>query len=209
MGSFFAEQVARPAKTRVDGRLAALEDETMKGDGKFGYVDHMVSEHRRLDQLLRRTLATVPSWEELDAEDWLPRVRSGLVAIQTELAHHFRDEEQGGCLEEAVARCPQLSADVQKIEAQHDDLLARLSELIDRCQCCGKVKPQQAHCLEQELRQIVRELRIHEALENRIMQQGFNVCVESEDLADRPAVEPVRVETARQPLAMGARPGVV
>jgi hypothetical protein len=131
------------------------------------------------------------------------------VAIQTELAHHFRDEEQGGCLEEAVARCPPLSADVQKIEAQHDDLLARLSELIDRCQCCGLPTPQQARCLEQELRQIVRELRIHEALENKIMQQGFKVCVEQEDLAEVLAVAPARAETARQQSSLGARLGVV
>ena len=178
----------------------------MKSDGTFAYVDHMLSEHRRLDQLIRRTLATVPSWEELDAADWLPRVRSGLVAIQLELAHHFRAEEQGGCLEEAVARCPQLSAEVQKIEAQHDDLLARLGELMDRCQCCGKQTPQQARCLEQELRQIIRELRLHETLEKKIMQQGFNVCLEHEDMADQAAVEPARVEAARAETAVrGAR----
>src|SRR4029450_1925477 len=83
------------------GCSAAAGGKTMKnGDCKFAYVDHMLSEHRRLDQLIRRTLASVPSWEELDAADWLPRMTSGLVAIQTELAHHFRDEEQGGCLEE-------------------------------------------------------------------------------------------------------------
>ncbi len=169
------------------------------GNGKFAYVDHMLSEHRRLDQLIRRTLAAVPSWEELDAADWLPRMRSGLVAIQTELAHHFRDEEQGGCLEEAVARCPQLSAEVQKIAAQHNEILARVSELVDRCQCCGKLTPQQARGLEQELRQIVRELRIHEGLENRIMQQGFSVCLENEDMAEQ-----TREPAARQPAARAA-----
>jgi hypothetical protein len=35
--------------------------------------------------------------------------------------------------------------------------------------------------LEQELRQIVRELRLHEALEDKIMQQGFSVSLANEN----------------------------
>jgi len=163
----------------------AAEGEIMKnGDNKFAYVDHMLTEHRRLDQLVRRTTSALPSWEEMDAQDWLPRMTNGLVAIRTELAHHFHDEEQGGCLEEAVARCPQLSAQVQKIEGQHEEILTRLNELIDRCQCAGKLTPQQSLAIEQELRQIVGELRVHESLENRIMQQGFSVCLENEDMSE-------------------------
>lgn len=151
------------------------------GCGNFGYVDHMRTEHQRLEQLIHRTLAALPSWEEMDAQAWLPRMTEGLVAIRAELAHHFRDEEQGGCLEEAVARCPQLSAEVQRIERQHEDLLQGLSELVDRCQSRGKLSPEQASALAQELRQVVRELRTHEALEDRIMQQGFSVAPPNDD----------------------------
>jgi len=154
------------------------------GADKFAYVDHMLSEHQRLEQLIRRTLSALPSWEELDSQEWLPRMTNGLVAIRTELAHHFRDEEQGGCLEEAVARCPQLSTEVERIEGQHEEILLRLSELVDRCQCAGKLTPQQLFALEQELRQNVRDLQVHEALENRIMQQGFSVCLEVEGLLE-------------------------
>jgi ferredoxin len=154
------------------------------GDNKFVYVDHMLTEHRRLDQLVRRTISALPTWEEMDAPDWLPRMTNGLVAIRTELAHHFHDEEQGGCLEEAVARCPQLSAEVQRIEGEHEQILTGLNELIDRCQCTAKLTPQQSLAIEQELRQIVRELRAHEALENRIIQLGFGVCLENEDMSE-------------------------
>ncbi|MCI0361796.1 MAG: hypothetical protein L0211_25195 [Planctomycetaceae bacterium] len=153
------------------------------GASKFAYVDHMLAEHQRLEQLIRRTIASVPNWEEMDSEDWLPHMLSGLVAIRTELVHHFRNEEQGGCLEEAVARCPELSAEVQRIEGEHDEILARLSDLIDRCQCRGKLTPQKAVAIDQELRQIVRELRVHETAENRIMQQGFSVSLKGEGAA--------------------------
>jgi hypothetical protein len=154
---------------------------------RFAYVDHMQAEHRRLDSLLRRTLATLPAWEEADDAHWLPRMVTGLVAIRGELAHHFRNEEQGGRLEEAVARCPALSADVRLIEREHDDLLAHLDELIARCQTAATPTPAQARAVDQEFRQIVRELKLHEAQENRVMQRGFNVCVNGDAAQERPA----------------------
>ena len=167
----------------------------MNGENEpYLYVQHMQSEHLKVDQLIRRTLAAVPTWEEPDAADWLPRMRNGLVQIHTELAHHFREEEQGACLEEAVARRPQLSSEVQRIGKQHDELLARLSELIDRCQCCSKLTAQQSKAIEQELREVVRDLRAHEALENKIMQEGFGVCLKSEDAS--PKADFSRLNTA-------------
>ena len=161
------------------------------GDEKFAYVEHMLSEHRHLDQLLRRTLATLPSWEEADAAGWLPRMARSLEAIRAELAHHFQSEEQGGCLEEAVARCPQVAADVEKTEREHDALLERVDELIARCQTTAVPSAAKAQALDQELRQVVRDLRRHEAEENRIMQRGFSVCLEGE------ALEPQAIASAR------------
>jgi hypothetical protein len=158
------------------------EGKTMNGnDCEFVYVDHMLAEHRRLDHLVRRTMASIPGWEETDAAGWLPRMQAGLAEIRAELAHHFRKEEEGGCLEEAVARCPQLSADVGHIEAEHRDLLAGLDDLIDRCRTLGATTATQAQALDAELRGLVRRLRAHEALENRVMQRGFNVSLSDQD----------------------------
>jgi iron-sulfur cluster repair protein YtfE (RIC family) len=166
-----------------DAGVPPREDKTMNDrDEKFAFVDYMQAEHRRLEQLLRRTLAALPSWEEADTDGWLPRMTAGLTAIRAELAHHFRTEEQGGCLEEAVARCPQLSPDVEKIEREHDELLEHLDELIARCQTTAAPTAAQARALEQEFRQIVHELKLHEVEENRIMQRGFSVCLEGEEL---------------------------
>jgi hypothetical protein len=150
-------------------------------DCKFVYVDHMLAEHRRLDQLVRRTMASIPGWEEADAAGWLPRMQAGLQEIRTELAHHFRKEEEGGCLEEAVARCPQLSVDVGHIEAEHRELLASLDDLIGRCRTLGATTAAQAQVLDAEFRAVVHKLRAHEARENRVMQRGFNVSLSDED----------------------------
>ena len=157
-------------------------------DERFAYVNHMVAEHRHLDQLMRRTLAALPAWEEADNAQWLPRMVKGLQAIRNELAHHFHDEEQGGCLEEAVARCPPLSTEARQIERQHDELLEHLDELISRCQTAAAPTPAQARCVDQEFRQIVREVKLHEALENRIMQRGFNVCLNADAVEQQPVL---------------------
>jgi hypothetical protein len=157
-------------------------------DERFAYVDHMLAEHRHLDRLLRRTLAMLPAWEEADNTHWLPRMVSGLAAIRNELAHHFHDEEQGGCLEEAVARCPALSTEARQVERQHDELLEHLDELISRCQTTAPPTPAQARAVDQEFRQIVREVKLHEAQEAHIIQRGFNVCLSGDSIEPRPTV---------------------
>ncbi len=154
-------------------------------DERFSFVDYMQAEHHRLEKLLRRTLATLPAWEEADTAEWLPRMTAGLTAIRAELAHHFRTEEQGGCLEEAVARCPPLATDVQCVQRQHNELLEHLDELIARCQTTA-ASAAKARAVDQELRHVVRELRLHEAHENRIMQRGFGVCIEGQTLDQQP-----------------------
>ena len=93
--------------------------------GERSYVEHLLAEHRRLDQLIRNALATLPAWEEAESATFLPGMIAGLAAIRAELVHHFREEEAGGCLEEAVARCPGLSAEVADTQAEHAMLLAR------------------------------------------------------------------------------------
>jgi hypothetical protein len=154
--------------------------QTKTTEDKYAYVEHMRQEHRRLEHLIQRALATIPGWEDRDGPQWMPRTAEGLVAIRNELVHHFHDEEQGGCLEEAVARKPQLSCDVQRIESQHEELLERLDELIGRCESARRPSTAQAQATELELRQLVRELRQHEVLEIRIMQQGFDVVVDEQ-----------------------------
>ena len=151
-------------------------------DDKFIYVQHMLAEHQRLDQQIRWTLATFPSWEDVDLTVWTPRMTEGLKRIRRELEHHFREEEQGGCLEEAVAQCPALSADVQAIEAEHPQLLAEVDSLIRRCGSYMTCTASVAKEVQIAVQALVHKLRTHETLENRIMQRGFGVCLEYRDV---------------------------
>jgi Hemerythrin HHE cation binding domain len=143
-----------------------------KSCGEYPYFDHLMAEHRRLDELIHQTLKAPPDWEEGDV-DWPPRLVEHLTAIRQEMAHHFREEEEGGCLEEAVAHCPSLSTEVLHIEAEHNRLLADMDDLILRAKRLERPKPRDARALGQELQAVVHALRAHEAEETRVIERGF------------------------------------
>lgn len=91
-----------------------------------GYMRHMDEQHKRLNQELRRL------HDEVQGGAPRAAILSDLEALRRDLAAHFREEEEGGCLEEAVSRCPSLAHEVRMIEAEHRELLAQLDAMIAR-----------------------------------------------------------------------------
>jgi len=146
---------------------------------QFVYVDHLLAEHRRLERLIHRTLASIPTWEESDFVGWLPAMRSGLEAVRAELAQHFKEEEAGGCVEEAIARCPGVSQEAQAVLQEHGPILAELDRLIALCRRAQPPTADEARQIEHDFRALVRRLRQHEAVENDIMQRAFAVSLEN------------------------------
>lgn len=158
-------------------------------DEKFAFVDHLMAEHRRLDHLLLQAAAVL---RERDGEcaRWLTQLAPAIAAVRCELAEHFGAENQGGCLEEAAARCPAVSPDVRRLVCEHDEILERLDELLGRCQTTTEPTKAQVGAIEQELRLIVSEVRRHETQESRVVERGFSVNLQDEDAtANDPAAE--------------------
>jgi hypothetical protein len=151
----------------------------ISGSGDYAYVEHLLAEHRRLEQLIHRTLATLPAWDAPSGGEWLPAIMDGLQAIRREAAEHFREEEMGGCLEEAVAHCPRLSSELTRAEREQRELLADLDELIARAGQLHAPSIRDAHILGQELRAVIHKLRSHEATENHIIEHGFAVSLDT------------------------------
>jgi len=151
------------------------------GFGDYVYVERLVTEHHRLEQLIRRTLASLPDWDAPSTGHWLPVLLEGLEAIRHEAAQHFHEEEMGGCLEEAVAHCPSLSGELTRAEKEQRELLADLDDLIARARQLDAPSTRDAQIFSQELRAVIHKLRAHEAAENRIIEHGFAVSLENED----------------------------
>jgi hypothetical protein len=106
-------------------------------------------------------------------------VRSGLESVRKELAQHFAEEEAGGCIEEAIARCPGVSQEAQAVLQEHGPILTELDRLIALCRRAQPPTAEEARQIEQDVRALVRRLRQHEAVENTIMQRAFAVSLDN------------------------------
>ena len=124
------------------------------------YVEHLRSEHKQIHE------AVVLVEHELRASDPL-RMRGYLQQLRETLSAHFVEEEQGGCLEEAVCCDPRLSPDVSRIEHEHADILKLLDRLIARSD------ESQTPDFHESFRQFAKILHAHEAAEHRILQTAF------------------------------------
>jgi hypothetical protein len=144
------------------------------------YIEHLISEHRRLHRLLRQARVSIVQSGGPDGDVSFADVARVLQNLRGELEHHFAEEEAGGCLDEAVSRCPNLSAELRRIETEHPKLLAAVDRLIAqarRCDC-------NAHdriALNLAFECLCRQLAEHEVAENKVLKQGFGTNLNGDE----------------------------
>jgi hypothetical protein len=150
------------------------------------YVAHLIAEHRRLHAMLHQARAAIVHSGGPDRDASVDDIVRVLRHIRSELAHHFAEEEAGGCMDEAVSCCPRLSAEVKRIEAEHPELLLEIDRLIAQAL---DTKPSVAHvvALERGFDHLCQQLCAHEAAENGILRQAFGINVNGEE-AEQPAI---------------------
>jgi hypothetical protein len=156
-------------------------------DNTHCYTDHVLAEHRRLHAMLRDMRAAIVHSTGPDEPQSFAHVSSILQRLQDELRHHFAEEEGGGCLDEAVSRCPRLSDEVKRVEAEHPEILAEIDRMI---RDAGRLPPttQNQLALQREFDELYRRLHDHEAAENRILAQGFGIAANGEDNIQPPLI---------------------
>jgi hypothetical protein len=121
--------------------------------------------HQRLHEIERLLSDAEPSGESIG------RLSNELGALRGQLAQHFEREETGGFLDEAVALAPRLSSDAARLMRDHPTFLAELDGIIQlaRQPAAGEAYEE----LREKLLDLFRALRLHEAGEDRILQQVF------------------------------------
>lgn len=150
------------------------------------YIEYLLAEHRRLHQMLLRADRSIAHGKEtIGGKDGMLTLRT-LQKIRHELARHFEAEEEGGCLEEALAFCPQMAPEMAQIMAEHPRLLAELDRLIiEAADDAGKVRNRVL--LRRDFDEFCRDLEAHERAENELLRRGFGMHAED---------EPLRIDTA-------------
>jgi hypothetical protein len=106
-----------------------------------------------------------------------PATILSLQALRAELAHHFEEEESGGCMEEAVSHEPHLGPEATRLVREHPELLAQMDRLIKGLRALVRLTAS-ADEVEQDFRNFTEKLLAHEAAENRVLKEGFGIDVE-------------------------------
>src|SRR6478609_1685585 len=144
------------------------------------YVEHLIAEHRRLHRMLRLAHAAIVASGGPDRDATCADIVRVLRQVREELEHHFAQEESGGCLEEAVSRCPGLSVEAKRIEVEHPQLLENVDRLIAQALDCDQSLENRL-CLERGFDELCRQLDAHERAENALLRKGFGVNVNGDE----------------------------
>jgi Hemerythrin HHE cation binding domain len=134
------------------------------------YVEHLQHEHGRLHRLLLEIGHEVAAASgACQPADVIAHLEQRLTDLRRQLQTHFAEEESGGCLEEAVTRCPSLSEDCKAILAEHPLLDKVLEQLLAQ----ARDKSVSGADLQRDYGTFAKKLHEHEAAENRLLQMAF------------------------------------
>lgn len=142
------------------------------------YVDYLLAEHRRLHRLLLHARKVIAGSVDAAEDEWRRGVIKVLRDLRATLQCHFAEEEEGGCLDEAVSFRPSLAGDLKRVEEEHPQLLAEVDRLIAQV-ADGASTPAEHVALAAAFDELCRDLHTHEAAENEILRRGFGVNLEA------------------------------
>lgn len=143
------------------------------------YLEHLQAEHHRLNCALigiRRQIAELNrSTRPLEA---LATLREKLEDLLLELRGHFAEEEAGGCLEEAEARCPSLVPQAKHLMGEHSQLARALEQLL----ATTKDRAANPIALRRQFESFATDLRTHQCAENRLLQTALGADAADYDM---------------------------
>jgi iron-sulfur cluster repair protein YtfE (RIC family) len=145
------------------------------------YIEHVLAEHRRLHQMLGSMRQAIVHSVGPDGDASFAEVTRILRRLRDELSHHFAEEDAGGCMDEAVCRCPRLAGEEKRIAAEHPAILAQLDRLIEgTTKSPANLRNQMA--LQHQFKDLCEQLYAHERAENHLLQEGFGATVNGDEV---------------------------
>jgi hemerythrin-like domain-containing protein len=100
-----------------------------------------------------------------------------LCALRAHLAEHFRFEEQNGYLDSVRKRQPQQERVIAELLEEHRQLAQSLDALIETF----TGRPSVDEAFREQVGSWIERIRHHEARENRLVQETFNMDIGAED----------------------------
>jgi hypothetical protein len=97
--------------------------------------------------------------------------------LRQQLSNHFRLEEENGYMAWVLEREPHLERTVEHLHDEHRSLADTLDRLIRE----ASTKNTLDESLREQARAWLEQVRQHEARENRLVQDFFNLDIDAED----------------------------
>lgn len=135
-------------------------------------LGHLLGQHRDLHARLLALRADFAADHDAGQVP-VKAIRDRLLELRDHLREHFVQEEQGGFLEESIARMPRLSVAARAVVAEHPRLLAELDTLLDKLPT-GDVRDASWDEAADVFAAFTDHLLAHERNENAVVQQGYN-----------------------------------
>src|SRR6516225_10090607 len=126
---------------------------------------------RRAHAALLQDLRDLEKTAQLAVAGPMTPLRDCLATTREHVINHFRFEEQDGYMDAARKRQPHLERVIQELLDEHRQLSRSLDGLIEGAEVTSHVDD----ALLQDIRAWVQRVRQHEARENALMQNAFNL----------------------------------
>jgi DNA-binding transcriptional ArsR family regulator len=107
----------------------------------------------------------------------LAELRARLSATQTHVTEHFRFEEQNGYMDAVRKREPRLERTIQQLAEEHRQLAQSLAVLLEQARAATSLDDP----FREAVRRWIERVREHEARENDLVQDAFNLDIGAED----------------------------
>jgi len=141
-----------------------------------GYVNAMECEHGQISRRLHslgQSLDTIGVHGQSKTE--VQSVVMQLEELEHFLANHFKREEDGGFLDDAVSAAPRFGLDAKTLLGEHGTLLTRVKELTNVARSKGNCR-EEWPSIAAATRTLIRQLKAHEERENELLRRAFNVA---------------------------------
>ncbi|QDU26215.1 hypothetical protein ETAA8_12900 [Anatilimnocola aggregata] len=136
------------------------------------YLNHVQLQHQHMQQLLERLRSLVVGAKGCSFA--FDDAKLLLSDLGDHLARHIAEEEGGGCIDEAVCRCPRLSLQARDLKAQQPRLVAAIERIVAKFEGRNRLGTC-SFMVEQEIQQLASDLRLYEESERELLAEAFGV----------------------------------
>lgn len=131
-------------------------------------LDATLDDHRDCMRVVSEVEACLDEHPDREGR-WMGRLLPRLEALEGRLRTHFHEEEQAALYREVPERFPRFADRLQRLAAEHGEILARAGDLVRRAAGLNHSRIHELREFNAGVQLLIASIRRHEAEENEIV----------------------------------------